>query len=440
MKTIRKKFILIIISAFFLAGCSSAKEVQSDMYIDLSAGDIAVGVNPFMDSWSSFEYGILMGNEGRLKIYDYESGQSYVLCGDSNCKHKDESCPAYFSALTYINGAAVYNGKICYFEDDSTEFRLCTQSVTGDQKKVLWKQRFEDVSVGKFTLSGISKAIYHNGFVWGEFQYIALLDAEGTNVINTSVVKGIQLDTGNVVELTKLPEIEDGFQTKDSRLVESSEILYAGEGTVIVDSSCPVSDTGYKDTYILYDIESEKKEVIHESERVPILNGSEIVGYMPEIEILGKYKDDYVCTLSKQENPLERGNDRALYLYDPRNDSFKTLAENLYGFPFFEARRNINSLIDNSKLLYAVLQDNMESVDVYCYDLETGSAEKAFQDTKSLEHRLFDQTSEMFVVKVYSNDSGMLAEVTNEGYKTYLISKEDYLQGNFDAKKEIVIK
>lgn len=108
--------------------------------------------------------------------------------------------------------------------------------------------------------------------------------------------------------------------------------------------------------------------------------------------------------------------------------------EGVSGFPFYEARYKISCLFDGSKILYGIFGENQETSEIYCLNLETMTSEWAFQDTRNLQYRLYDQVGDQFVFKMYYEG------LFGDGYKAYIISKEDYLHGNFDAKQEIKLR
>lgn len=417
---------------FSLSGCTISSEISDESFSALSMDDLVVGIRPFREESSCLDYGILCGSDSKLKVLDYESGESIILCGDTNCRHNDEECPAWFDPYVSMVGAAIYYGKVYYFLDDMTAIRLYSQSPAGNQQKVIWQESRDDVSVGTYSLSGIGSVIYHGGYVWIELQYTALLDEAGEDVVDTSVVVGINLETGKAHELTQLPELDE---ETEERLF--SEISYVGEGSIITDTVRYSLETNgiRQESYVLHDIETLSSRIIHESEQVRLFEKTgEIGGYLSELEFLGKYGDRYVCTIYTDENANQRGNNRNLYFYNDKDDTFQALLEGVSGFPFYEARYKISCLFDGSKILYGIFGENQETSEIYCLNLETMTSEWAFQDTRNLQYRLYDQVGDQFVFKMYYEG------LFGDGYKAYIISKEDYLHGNFDAKQEIKLR
>ena len=425
--------ILIICILSIFCSCSS-KTVENKLIKGTSQDDLIQGINPLLDSdsWSTFENGLFFGSNNTLKAYNYDTQKSYILCGNSNCKHQNEDCPAWLNPNYSISGASIYNGKVYYFLNDMVSIKFYCQNITGDQQRVLWKQNLTNVEVGTYTFSGINRAIYHHGYVWVEFQYSALLDKTGDNISYTSTISGINLSNGKLIEVTTLQKKVTSLHTDTNYF---SEIAYAGDGVIITDSiSSSTQKEKRLESFMLYDIDTLSSKTIYKAEQIPIINENEIVGYVPEIEFFGRYGKSFVCTKNNNDTVNNNRNNKTLFLFDIETKSFETLIDKVYGFPFFEARHCMKSLINDSKFLYGILQNDNSTVNLYYYDLETKNSKLIFQDSKKMKYRLFDQTKTQFIIRIYNDN------LIGDDFKTYLILKEDYLQGNLNKKHQISVK
>ncbi|WP_092872858.1 TolB-like translocation protein [Acetitomaculum ruminis] len=427
-----KKITVILVIAcllLYLSACGE-KEAENDSFKSNVHDDLVEGIKPFYDNgaFASYGDGLLYGQDGLLKVYDFSTKERYVLCGNTNCKHFGNDCAAWFGDNSMgVFGAALYNGKVYYFQKDDKDIKLHSQDVTGEQQKVLYKMDLTDVKVGSYTFVDIVRAIYHNGYVWVEAIYDAIKDKSGNDSVETKVIQGINLETGDRIELSTLPKVVD----EDAS--EYSEIEYIGDGVVIVGNITPLGNNVSREAYILYDIESKSTKEIYKSELISILDeDGNYNGELPELQFFGKYKDKYVCTKYYDENV--NGNDGKfdIYLFDTDKKTFELVTDGIDGFPFFENRYSMKSLIDGSKLIYEVSKDDKS--EIYYYDLEKNESKLAFTDEKNLKYRLVEETEDKLIFKIYTNVE------TDSSFNIYTISKEDYLKGKFENKEEFSIK
>ena len=61
---------------------------------------------------SIHEEGIFYIEGTRLCYYDYEDGNSYVLCSDPDCRHLGEDCGAYVGDSPVRGGYTMHQGRI----------------------------------------------------------------------------------------------------------------------------------------------------------------------------------------------------------------------------------------------------------------------------------------------------------------------------------------
>lgn len=421
--------ILLSIATFGCGTSNLSSEEVIDNSISIDNCSTIKGIDSFMHdlNYQFLKKGIFHLSENKMLYYDFSSKDDYVLCGNDSCRHKNMDCPAWYGSDTMIYGAALVNDKVYYFQDDLVNNEICfiTQTVLGDEKKILFSYKRKNYSSNSYILNTISNTYYSDGFVWFVAEYSKVSNKIDGGIETSDILMGINLDSGNTIQLTDLREDADGSDI-------TSQYKYIGNGYIfyVVEECMDSGDLVFHDQYFVYDISNKKKEMVHESDAVNMYvqntkGQQEFIGKVSEISVLGYYNNAFLCKLNSDDNIESYSNDKGIYLYDFYNDHFTEIKNDIYGFPFMENGIADGVLIDSRFLLYAKIGNEEDKITIFSYDLETGKSESLFEDEKSVTYRLVSQVDNILIVKIYNFNS------TDVSYKLYRMLSEDYLKGNF---------
>ncbi len=449
----------IIVGCFLLAVglCSCGKKAAQEVAIHSSDRVCIEGVSDD-NTYEFCEEGVIYKQNNWFRYKEYASGESYVLCGDANCRHEDASCSAY------DQGGTVYG--VCYLDGYLYEFRVSEDA----QSLLLVKydlmsntqETIQQFSVGSYeegeqVFVGVEIAMYAGDWVWAKFQYSCLLTEEtedGDSTVQCWQYLGVNLDTGETVVLVDddttydsvtYELVSDQYLVLSGRYFESpmlSELefeaaLEIGEFAEYADEADPYSSyerdfysaaTRYEDV-LIYDIESHQFSLFSTDEMYKVQsesNGNEWTNFYPEYIFMAIL--DEKIYYSKGALVPDETQEVVLYQYaiDDANESVvfycgNSILTNTYNY-------YSSALLDGSALIMVDELSEDESQLIYL-DLSTMESAELFVDASTITFRPSGYTEDSYIGQMENGGSVGI----------YQISKEDFYEGNLSAATKLII-
>ena len=476
----KRLFIFLLFGSVFfsLTGCFGETKTISEQGLSFGEKDVINGINSGVDyssigdKFSVLDSGILFMKDSHLMYYDFDTENSYILCGDAACKHEDNTCVAWYGLFYEIYGAALYREQLYYFQENSKNntIELVQRDATGTTKKVLAALDKGEYEKDDLLLDSIDWVYYAGDKVWflANYSYYDIGDLEEGFSVETTVPMSVDLKTSELIYLQSIPEKDEAIASELSyqfEYIDSNTIIYSSskyqnkrvlkeefeknyqngkfEG-VEYDSGNPYADYLYsyykkdekkENEYYSYDIKAGETEKFYSSEAVTLYGEDRsVVGWVPEVEFYGVFEEYFFCGRCTEENMNAESftnKNNNLYLWDRETGEKTTVLDmEIGGIPGSESTM-VGGHIDENRFRYVVYTGDGENLEMYFYDLSTGASEKMMDDAKNITFRIVDSTEEYFVGKIYKESFG------NVAFDLYKIKKEDYYAGNMNAKVKL---
>lgn len=275
-----KRIVLVItIFCILLTSCQSsdASNERDGVFFDTDVYNGSYDSDPnFMIPGTQFcetddaYYGIVLDDTYyKIESYDKASGQRGYLCGNSNCKHNDETCDAII--FPTISGISVYDDRIYWAEQsriddsminivsknlDGTDYKIC-RTLSREKLDALVRDFCIKVHRGDMYFSGVSykvtdESVSNTVIVTAE----SLFDDESITVIendygNLYPTVNVQMIGNNMYIVISTTDISDASSYKYTLEVylwnkptQKLKRLYKGDSPVTVWHSWIVPEVG----------------------------------------------------------------------------------------------------------------------------------------------------------------------------------------------------
>ena len=372
-----KKIHILLLSLVLLNGCGKNNIIDDTTLNRDEVHKMSVG------SWSGLGtddtfYGKSYTTDGYYQISGnlmeftaYDTGKTYVLCAQTNCKHDNTGCSAWVESGTYAKGLAQYREAIYIvdFQLDRKTYILKKCDLSGENKKIILEIPCGDNKKDGWQLSTIDEVYYCNDIAWCSITYDYIENGEYKDAINQCV--GYRLDNGEKMELTELSrnhaEVSDPYSYKSitERFIGIQDIK---------DYSLCIYDVSQKQMNT-YEVKDMQKAVLN--------TGLDLSAYpLYDIRYLGSsdetglfYFQVYVYADEEKEETVRN----VVFSWNLQNE-VHIMTDFGAGGVLFESQGGMNSNVWREKeILYAVDQDS-EKTQIVRMDLLTGNSTPLFVD------------------------------------------------------------
>ncbi len=391
-----------------------------------------------------------------------------VLCAKPNCLHISEKCPAYIPFAPMENEYGITGGlaqidKYIYFWyqnydmsddlqgqgvtfdfvrlDPGTGVRVVLMSLPG-----YFDPTHEDGDE-QFYCSGVPGASYKYGWAWCTAQLRQKGDEDG-NYLTYNQEFAYHLETGEIIRFENSDETGKPVNITVSVVTADYVVYYIlGEDTerkylsrieykeVCNDDGSMEVDGMYFADYseyfmymgnkperyreYLYNMKTGEISILYDGYTVYDENRTKALDHM----IYSEYQGDLLIgTYLANEEGLYDSNADVISLYDIETGESSVLLELVNGYPLAIAQGSAE-IFPNGKLFYGE-NETETSVDLYCYDVNTGESTFMYTDDPAITFRIFGQYNGGYIGKHKDHqDDGSY----------YWISEEDFFAGNLDA-------
>ena len=404
---------------------------------------------------------LLSRSNTRMRFFEYETGKTYVMCGESSCLHSGSDCPAWYDYMHPTQGLAAYRGSIyaLIWNDARSAYELCSMQFDGTGRTALaaLPNSVITLSNGSVTKSTVSDVVYSGGHAWitvSEPREIEAIQDGILHLWNFSRHYGVDLSSGHIFEL-KVP-VDDSYgnqvwfetatddelilcaEEKEPMLSEAEFTEACGRGEykdITVSEQFPdrydayryywEQDVGFKYTYYRYDIGSGE---LTELESGTCTHGWSIPPHM----FLGEY-DGWLYVEDTTDEYKTIDSD-PLYKWDRQNRNFLWNLEtgeqkDLFRgpVPMTSQYGDMTGHITSEGLIFYRKYLEDKQVETYAYSLETGESRYlyTYNFDDGVPFELYSETPTQFI--------GCYRD------KLCVIDKEDYMNGDFEKSRELVI-
>ena len=175
---------------------------------------------------SIHEEGIFYIEGTRLCYYDYEDGNSYVLCSDPDCRHLGEDCGAYVGDSPVRGGYTMHQGRIYvvvgeYQPYAQSRLQLVSMDRRGEDRKVAAVLDASGREMEGWAVRQFGDVYYDHGYA-----YMSLMlsrEQQGQTTDGVQLV-AIRLADGQVTELT---DVMEGDETLEFALITETDVVYS---------------------------------------------------------------------------------------------------------------------------------------------------------------------------------------------------------------------
>ena len=459
--------ITLLLLGLMLTGCKTPSISESNLQaVELEDHQMLIGSESFdqLTDYCVTDSGIFALKSGRMKYYEFASEQSYVLCGRANCRHEDESCPAYYDwkTINSVVGLAMVGDAryVVKHNEKENTYDLLQSDLYGERQKVIYSIDIGDVQPGNWVVQEVSHVYYAKDMAWMTVSYAYVEDDGGYGFYDQDRVIGVRLSDSKELYRSEL-ELNEGTYSVvllsanyvilqkewDTVPRVPEEDFYAameqGEYQEFRDSANPYAD--YYDAwsnemqqpmyaFLLYDVDSGQTSVVdHGPIRTYYNENGEANGHGTGRFYMGQTYDGHI--LYHEFGPdfmLSDGGSVDVYCWDPQTGEEEPILHipkgnlkflNVQGALFI-------SVTNDGKKFYYYITSEFEDGNLYTfyrYDLETGESTELFQTDLENEFNTRGETEDFFFGK----------NSARAGFDFYQISKEDYEKGNFDAAEKL---
>ena len=456
---------MLLLLCLTLTGCKSPSISESGLEpVELEEYEVLFGAKALgaVSDYCINESGIFYLKDGQMKYYEFASEQSYVLCGRANCRHKDESCPAYYDweKINSVVGLAMV-GDARYVVKRNEEANTCDLLQTdlyGEQQKVIYSLDIGDYQPGNWVVSEVSYVYYTRNMAWLTVRYQYVEEDGGSGFYNQNCVIGVRLSDGEELYRTAL-ELNAGtyslvLLSADYAVLEKTwdevpqiteeEFYAAMEAGEYPEYSALDNPYGayYEEWYsgerqpqyelILYDITSGQSTVVDSGPmRLFYYETGELQASITGRTYMGQSYDGRILYDEWGPDYDYESGSMDVYAWDPQTGTEESILHIEKGNILI-----LNGLggiylrvAEEGRQFYYYTRTGSEGeiYKIYSYSLETGESEMLFEtDEASALFNLQGETEE-FLFGLFG-DKGFCR-----------IEKEEYEKGNFDAAEKLAL-
>ncbi len=473
----------LLTCSLMLSACGSQSTGQSASSqgiadeVDIASKDLvrAASEVSFVGAYymEYLESGCVYIDESRFMHYfEYETGEDYILCTQSNCQHKDDSCAGMLESIKKL---AYYDGMLYAFvyTEDTNTYDLIEMTIGGEGQKKLASidaGEYGDWFISEFAYNEVYFG-YGNAYVELAYDYYESVNDNGV----IQIMKKIQL---LVIDLSSgesevICEVEGAeaytsleFQsiTEDCIVIreaiapdvlvgaEVEAAIAAGEYSDIDAMWNALSEeeqqeyadeeyffyTGYVvyNQYdqlcelLLYDVESgELTTLCSETATCFYDEEDNVEDWTSTCDCLGWYNDKLILRFVDCETE-DRVVHMAIYQWDLSGTEMELLYEGEdmnMSVSFFGSVET--AIKDDGIFYYFENLEDGETMQVNCMNLATGESEALFVDSTTQSFRILYEGQEFYL--------GEIPDSVNT-WGVYMISKSDYQNANWDGATMLI--
>lgn len=393
-----------------------------------------------------------------MRFFEYETGKTYVMCGESSCLHNGPDCPAWYDPQHPTQGLAAYGGSIyaVIWNDARSAYELCTMQLDGTGRKALATLPDGSVTLSNGTVaaSTVTDVVYSGGHAWitvSETREAGFKEDLALGMLwNFSRYYGVELSSGRLFEVKVSGEGSYGSSARFERATDDTLIFCATQKEPMLSEAefnearsrgeyaeIAVSEQ-FPDLYDAYRFAWEQEPTGYTYYRYDIGSG--------ELTAL----ESGVCIHGNTDPHMFMGEYDGMYYVEDHSDEYKTIDSD----PNYEwDKQNRNFLWD---------LETGEQIDLFRgpitmssqYNDMTGhiTAEGLIFYRKYLEDKRIEtyayslETGESRYLYTYDLDDGVPFEIYSETPTQFIgcyrdklcaIDKEDYMNGDFKKSKNL---
>ena len=462
-----KKKVLALLAVLFALGvvltaCAPSVSQSGLQSVELEEYEMLFGAEALasVSNHCVTESGLFYLKDGQMKYYEFASKQSYVLCGRANCRHKDESCPAYYDweKINSVVGLAMVGDAryVVKRNEEENTYDLLQTDLYGEQQKVIYSLDIGDYQPGNWAVLEVSHVYYTQDMAWLTVIY-QYMQESGSSISSQNGVIGVRLSDGEELYHSAM-ELNGGsyniaLLSADYAILQkewdevpqiSEEEFYvamgAGEYAEYSDNSNPY-EAYYNDWFSgkrqpmyefdLYDVASGQTTMMDSGEmRLFYSENGDLQGLATNRSYMGQCYDGRILYYEWGPNfSFDHGGSTDVYSWDPVTGDVKTILhmDNGYICTINSQGETYIELTNHGRQFYYYMptEDNEEYM-MYAYDLEMDESETLFSSDNPNKFNLWGETENTYFGSF-------------DGMSFYLISKEEYRKGNFNAAEKLVL-
>ena len=381
------------------------------------------------------EKGIFYISGSTLCYYDYDSGDSFVLCSKPNCLHNDRECVAY--AGNKATGFAPYGDYAFYFrpKEDSQAWELVRINIQEQYSEVLTEFGAAGDEMEQWVISGITDSYYYGGKVWMHLQFSYQTAEENWLDLTGNQLAAIDLSTGEFYDVT---EIYTDISYWDINY-ESFDEPYVGYGIMTVQPEIMLPEEYAASTGVAPDALSEEEywEYVNQNKveenvvldcRVIDIDSMESFSVFQDngekcfAESIYWTDETYAYVYeSLPGDTAENGHIISVHLQSGEREEILRL-ENGGCLGWYMGEKSLSRY--NGEDLLCLEYEGEDKCKIYKYSTADQTSEFLFEDEWYVTFRIFGQTRDRLVGKI------------DDGMQYVWIDKAEYEQGNLEAAKK----
>lgn len=382
------------------------------------------------------EKGVFFISSSTLCYYDYDSGDSYVLCSKPNCMHENNECVAY--AGNNATGFALYGDHAFYFrpKEDSQAWELVRINIQEQYSEVLTEIGADGDEMGQWIVSGITDSYYYGGKVWLHMNLTyQSVEEDWWNSAGTQLA-AIDLSTSEFYEVTEIYETNTSHWNMS---YQSFNDTYVGYNVMAIqpeimlpeeyaESKGVSPDALSEEEYWEYVNQNRVEENLVLDSRIIDLNSMESFSVFQDRgeKCLGEgiyWTDDTHAYVAEwiSDDASDGGNIISINLQNGNKEEVLRL-ENGGCLAWYMGELSLDRY-NGEDILY-LEYDGEDKCRIYKYSPAQQTSEFLFEDEASVSFRIVGQTRERLV--------GKFGEDTQYAW----IDKKEYEQGNLKAAKK----
>ncbi len=458
MKKIGSITVLLCILVFFFSACSKTEHLS--WYIqETDAGAIAQGAGGAREFSMTGNGGLHIKN-GKLLFFDCSTEKDFVLCSKADCSHHDESCSGWFGENEEVAGLAEYEGKIYFFMHQSEQnmIQLIRMDSDGGAREVVAQLSQGETWQGKWNAS-LGEVYYAGGkaITTLDWNYIPEVPQEEDKCIVQCL--GVDLQTGEITEFMSLEEesrcfIESvcetyaviGIEKYQNRPMKANEFEKEYElGTFeenedVMHSENPYdaykqwyfNETPLQYEFLLYDLNGKSISILSEGtlKQIEVEDGTTYSRSAP-FHTIGWYEGNLLIEENEETYFEDEGiygiKNTRIYSLDVKANQKELLLNIDDGYLLDAGNLDIAQVGDGDKLFFMKRKTNGKA-DYCIFSLKSREEKMMYEGDTDVPYIMMGETKSAFIYFTQG-------DIINK--KMYIIDKEDYYNGNFNASDRL---
>lgn len=393
------------------------------------------------------EEGIFYISGTRLCFYDCGQEREYVFCSDSGCRHTSETCSAYIGGKRLYGGYAMHQGRVyvMYADEDSPELQIVSMDPAGKDKKIIARLDIGNGDLDEWTLKRIGDVYYDHGYA---YLHLHWMQAQENNSLDGEQLLAVRLSDGRVTELTDILIHEREYIAMSFELISGEDVIvsvwrYAPPVPSYEEYIAEHPNVEYEEYYqtvcenapqetVYYNFcpEDETQEVWYEEERKLVENSFwGIRSYMSSLLFLGTAEEQWLL----MKRPMETfGEGGSYFLWDPKTretEIFQETSASSDGSMSTGYGEVVDIMYSDREILWMDTEekDGKRRKKISLYDLYSGEKRELYT--------LDTDDPDFPDIRGFCGNDVILGKNEYGGVDVYVISREDFEKGNWDAAK-----